>query len=223
VKIKLIACAGLSGLALTLTACGGSDSDGTAFPAPSSSSASDPGELDPADCTEPEFFEEYVEFCVNSGVVDGSGNPAEGSVTTEEGSYVEYSDGLHAVISDVTAGPADETIIEDERPELDGLVTITMTISNEGGAPIQLNNDAFGTSQVNLYYGENRYEAQGWMTEGGVGDLPQRLVPGSSAEFTSRFTLPTAEMGGPLAVAFNPDSSIYLTYTFTDVETLIGA
>jgi hypothetical protein len=171
-------------------------------------------------CHETEYYEANIEFCASA--VGDIGVVPEGSVTTEDGSFIEYPDGYHAVISSVTAGPADETLIDDERPELDGMITVTMTITNKGEAPIQLNNDGFGTSQVNLYYGENRYEAQGWMTTGGVGDLPQQLVPGTSAEFANDFTLPSAEMDGPLAVEFSPDANVYTKYLFTDVETLIN-
>jgi hypothetical protein len=208
----------LSVTALLLVACGGNDET----PAAEAPAAETSAELDPAQCGETEFYEANVEFCANTGVAGEVDAAAEGSVTTEEGSYVEYPDGYHAVISEVTAGPADETLISPDEPEMDGQVTVTMTITNKGDAPIALNNDSFGTSPVRLLYGENRYEAQGWMTDGGVGDLPQQLVPGTSAEFATDFTLPTAETAGPLAVEFNPDASVYLTYTFTDVETLIN-
>ena len=80
-----------------------------------------------------------------------------------------------------------------------------------------------GSLSDQLLYGENRYEAQGWMAMDNAqasDTLPQRIVPGSSAEYVAVFSLPSAE-ADTLAFSFSPDPATYPVHTFTDVETLL--
>lgn len=144
----------------------------------------------------------------------------EGSVADPGNNFVQYPNGLRGQITAVSARPDDGTHQSDQHPDFDELVTVTLQLTNTGNSPVQLNTDALGPSQVDLYYGENRYEAQGWVTEkNGIQDLPQQLVPGTSAKFDQDFTLPSSGMA-VLAVKFQPESS-YPPFVFTDVQTLI--
>jgi hypothetical protein len=204
--------------ALPLAACGGGDDQATAEASSSAPSAA-AGTLDPSMCQDPAFLKENTEFCLSSGAVaadPAQGFDMEGSVTTDDGSFIQYPDGLRGEITGVTVQPNDAQHPSDEHPDFDRLVTVTVKLSNTGEATIPLQLDP---SPGTLLYGENRYEAQGWFTDNGSDDLPQQLVPGTDASFNTDYTLPANGLS-KLALQFTPSSSKYTQYTFTEVETL---
>jgi len=99
-------------------------------------------------------------------------------------------------------------------------VYVTVKLTNTGPDPIQLA-DEFDVRSM-LYYGENRYEGNEWgldTADRSLDDLPQQLVPGSSAEGTELYSI---ESSGEdvLRYTFNPDTAGYADHTFVDVETM---
>ena len=196
---------------LSLAACGAGDSATTSA---SSAPTSPEVVLDEADCADAGFYVENEEFCAN--VLPGGPVDTEGSVTTEDGSFIAYPDGLRITIQEVTTQADDGTRSMDDKPDWTQVVTVTVLLENTGTEAIPLMSESSPT----LLFGANRYEANAWMTSGGASDLPQQLVPGSSATITTDYTLP-AEGLEVLALTVSPDPSTYTSYTFTDVETLV--
>jgi hypothetical protein len=199
--------------AVSMAACGGGDSESSS--AATTSSLTEEAVPNEADCAIPAFAVDNAEFCASALPAEPTLVP-EGSVTTENGSFILYPDGLRGEIQAVTRRPNDEQHPDTTHPDADTMVTVTMLLSNTGTETVPLN----GQGSPTLYYGENRYEATGWMTTGDASELPQQLVAGTSATFTTDYTLPAAGVE-TLALEFSPDRSKYTTYTFTDVETLI--
>jgi hypothetical protein len=210
-------------LCLAVAGCGGAPSSVTAQSASTSSPA-----VDRSMCQDETFRAAHVALCGTDSPPGPAAISTEGSVTTKDGAFVQYPNGLRGEITKVIAKADDGTHPDDSHPDFNELVTVTVKLSNTGSTPVKLDNDGLGTSQLDLYYGVNRYQAEGWMTDlHGVQDLPQQLVPGTSATFDSDFTLPSTELG-TLAVTFQPgagisasESASYTAYTFTDVQTLL--
>lgn len=143
----------------------------------------------------------------------------EGSVTTKDGSFVKYPNGLTVRLTKVTTKPASRQDPDYHPGDVE--VWVTESLSNQGGAPVSLTSDLY--FQTQLYYGANRYQADGFASFDNPHDsmnLPQRLVPGTSALVTSSYTMPKSQLG-TLAFEVNPDAQKYTSYTFTDVQTLL--
>jgi hypothetical protein len=159
---------------------------------------------------------EWTEHCAG---VDNS-KALESSVTTADGAFIQYPNGLRGQVIAVKARANDADHTTDGHPEFDEMVTVTFQLSNTGTVPVQLNTDALGPSQLDLYYGQNRYQANGWMTDPhGIADLPKQLNPDTKASFDQEFTLPSSGLEA-LVLTFHPDVT-YPPHTFTDVQTLI--
>ncbi len=152
----------------------------------------------------------------------------EGSITTVDGSFVEYPDGVVVRFKSIErlandlAGFTDKTGRVVPLPDDQALLKVTVTVKNSGTEEIPLME--FGRI-VTLYYGENRFEAQ---QDGGFSgaedstaqlssDLPLRVVPGSSLDIFRSFDVPVAELSS-LAVLAELRPDFYTPYTFTDVE-----
>lgn len=203
-----VLCAG----SLALAGCG-SKGAGAA-----SSSGSASAVIDRSMCQDPSFAASHATLCGGTG----SPRPAiqtEGSVTTADGVFIQYPDGLRGQITAVKAKPNDAEHPDDSHPDANELLTVTFELSNTGTSPVPLDGTVSGV-QTTLYYGVNRYTATSWMTDpNGVQDLPQQLVPGTNASFDQEFTLPSSGLS-VLAVKFQPDQN-HSPYTFTDVQTLV--
>jgi hypothetical protein len=239
-------------VALGLAACGGGGhvaavpaaqtSSASLFPTSSAASAppstgaaaalpSDEQFLDLHNCQDPAFEKAHAEFCDGGGAAAiAAGDPpiTEGSVSGPNGASVVYpGDGLRVELVAVTKEPTGpgQSHYESDHPNFEEIVTVTVQLTNTGTDNISLQHPATGVG-VELFYGQNRYRATGWMTDGGETDLPQRLVPGSKTTFRQDFTLPSSELG-TLAVQFNRDiqspgvSAGSPDYLFTDVQTLL--
>jgi hypothetical protein len=213
-----------------------SSAPSASFSAPPSAGAaaslpSDEQFLDLHNCQDAVFEKAHVEFCNGGGAASiAAGNPpiTEGSVTGPNGASVVYpGDGLHVEIVKVTKEPTGpgQSHYESDYPDFDEIVTVTVQLINTGTEDISLQRPANGVG-VQLFYGQDRYRATGWVTDGGEAPLLQRLVPGSKTTFRQDFTLPSSELGA-LAVQFNRDvqapgaPSGSLDYLFTDVQTLL--
>lgn len=214
----------LLGLSLLLLAgCGGDGDNGGAEAAATSASPS-AEELDATMCREPAFLEEQMEFCLGGGKGLTDAEVAvdqEGSVTTEDGSFVAYPNGLRMEIQAVTTDPEmgqGNATVDPSHPDYTQGLHVMVLFSNSGTEPVQLNKELGGIG-VDMTFGVNQYDASSWMP---TDTLPNQLVPGTSASNVYDFTLPPGEEKGPLRVTVTPDSTMFTTYTFTDVETLVS-
>ena len=181
-------------------------------PPSTSAAASPPSDeqfLDLHNCQDAVFEKAHAEFCDGGGAASiAAGNPpiTEGSVTGPNGASVVYpGDMLRVDIANVTKEPTgpDQSHYESDHPDFDEIVTVTVQLTNTGTEDIPLQRPANGVS-VQLLYGQDRYRATGWMTDGGEATLPQQLVPGSTTTLRQDFTLPSSELG-TLAVLLNRD------------------
>ena len=172
-----------------------------------------------------------------SGVPDPY--PAEGSVTTADGKFVQYPDGLVLTLTgvrDVTKklvatqpdcatgklGYCDATKYH--------FIRFEITAENRGLATLPIKNDPFD----HVYYGVNRQPADrqdGFLDSKEIvarQHEPTQLMPGTSFVFYRSYNItdPTA----PLAVQLYPDAFPLITsdgstrspYTWTDAQTLLG-
>jgi hypothetical protein len=146
---------------------------------------------------------------------------AEGSVTTADGSFVQYPNGLRMEISSVSLdeamGQADATV-DPSHPDYTEGLHVTVHFVNNGTDTYTLNKEMGGIT-VGLTFGANRYAASGWMS---ADTLPGQLVPGSDATNTYDFTVPPASAEDNLRLTVTPDAAVFTTYTFTDVQSLIS-
>jgi len=128
-----------------------------------------------------------------------------------------FPGGLTARITSVTAQPADLEIYSGD-PAFDTLVTVTVEMT-------PWNNETYPLEGFNvvedLQYGANLYTAQGWMTEGGSGELPKQVTPGTTVTTISEHTLPGTELG-ELSFEFSPSSQYEEPWMFTDIEELLA-
>lgn len=138
----------------------------------------------------------------------------EGSVTTEEGGFVEYPDGLVVRVVEAEQLPRDDYAVE--QFDHDARIRVVIELSNVGAEPVPLEPSV---AQI-LLHGENRYEGQWWASDDDSSTLPRRLMPGTSATFESVQTLP-ADGLDELALLVNPRDGYYTDYTFADLETLL--
>ncbi len=211
-------CAAATAVATVLltAACGGDTDASEATSSAAELSAVAPSEeLDPALCADAAYFDQNVEFCANAG-------PIETEASVVEQPFAEWPGGLRAEIASVTAEATDSYL--SDQPDHDMEIRVTVRLSNSGAENIALDGSHMGPMSDQLLYGANRYEAQGWMAMDNPqssDELPQRLVPGTSAEYVGVFSLPSTE-ADPLIFSFSPDSTLYPTHNFTDVETLLG-
>jgi hypothetical protein len=206
-------------------------SSATPSPDAAASLPSDEQFLDLHNCQDPAFEKAHADFCDGGGAASiAAGNPpiTEGSATGPNGASVVYpGDGLRVEIVKVatkSTGPG-QSHYDSDHPNFDAIVTVTVQLTNTGTETVSLQRPANGVG-VQLFYGQDRYRATGWMTDGGESDLPQRLVPASETTFRQDFTLPSSELG-TLAVQFTRDiqssgaPSGSPDYLFTDVQTLL--
>jgi hypothetical protein len=145
----------------------------------------------------------------------GEGALPEGPVS--EGPH-QWPDGLAAEVVTVESRPA-ETV---DDPALDTEVRVTVQLTNTGSEVVSLGADPNGLDagpDDELFYGGNRYEAQGWYND--ANNLPTQLAPGTSASWVSVFTLPGTELG-VLAYSFSPTDA-HGPWTFTELESLLPA
>jgi hypothetical protein len=175
--------------------------------------------MDPHNCEDPAFKNVYPHFCNGAPAPEGAGAPLEGSVTLPGGTSIDYSDGLRAEIVSVTSKPNDPNVTgyaASSHPDFDTLVSVVFRLTNAGSSVLQLQEVG---AHLQLLYGQDRYDATCWATDGGEQDLPQRLVPGSSATFDQDCTMPSSGQS-VLALTFTP-ADVPISYTFTDVQTLL--
>lgn len=158
-----------------------------------------------------------------AGSGEGAAYDAEGSVTTEEGSFVEYPDGL--VVRVARVEHADRGLSSDLAPD-EELVKVTLELENTGDTAIPLER---GMRRLEVLYGENRmpadsepgYIGNGVDTSTQVNsEDPTQVAPGNTVEVFETAQVPESEMV-QLAVQLRIDSGTRTSYTFTDVETLL--
>lgn len=199
-RLALLAACLLLSACATKTVAASSDAPATSAPATS------------VDCSDPNLSQsDWVQHCQAAGTqptVDASG-----SVTTKDGSFVRYPDGLTVTIGGIVPASADEGA---------DAIIVRELLTNAGTATVDLSEITVATFTADLRYGANGYLAdQSAVTEHAIGDLPQRLVPGTSTEVDSLYHLPAAERG-TLTFTTSPRSDYYTPYTFTDVQTLLA-
>lgn len=137
-------------------------------------------------------------------------------VPAGDGAY-EWPDGATATVIAVTASPARG---QSENPADDTRVEVVVEFGNTGAEMV-----AFGPAPntidagppVDLLYGANRTEAQGWFVDN---NLPTQLTPGTTARWVAEFTAPGDELG-TMAVTVAPTLG-HQPVTFTGVETLVS-
>jgi hypothetical protein len=135
------------------------------------------------------------------------------SVTEPEGNFVEFPDGLKVTVVSLTA-PDPEVF----RQQADGEQPLVLTTrwENTSAEPIEFAD--YDTANARLLSGPNGFEADHYAVGGPDTELPARLVPGTTFDYKVYYSVPdTSE----LELVFNPNSEVYLDFTFTDVETLL--
>jgi len=174
-------------------------------------------------------------------IVSGVPDPyaAEGSVTTADGKFVQYPDGLVLTLTaarDVTQKlvAADPECATGKEDYCDAtkyhFIRIELTAENRGSATVPVKNNPFD----HVYYGIDRQPADQQVGFNNSGEIvssqhePTQLAPRTSFVFYRSFNIvdPTA----PLAVQLYPeafpltavDGSKRSPYTWTDVQTLLG-
>lgn len=162
--------------------------------------------------------EEPPQECIDCGV-DPDLLAGGSSVLAPGGADIAYPDGLQVTVESISvADPEAEGMTYGAEPG-DSAVLIALRLENVSTVPILLS-DNFN---VDLMYGANGYEGQGFVTDGGPGDLPARIVPGSAVPLLSRFLVSGVDN---LVITINPDPtpstlSVYTDYLFYDVEALV--
>lgn len=150
-------------------------------------------------------------------------------MTTADGSFVQYPDGVVVRLAKMQRLPADLSGSIDDQgqvvplPKDKVLIRATLSVKNGSAQPLT----EFDThANMVLLYGENRYEAE---QDSGYVDapppelnpkLPTRLAAGSTVEFSQSFDVPATDVG-VLAVQAEINSGVYTNYTFTDAQTLL--
>ena len=158
------------------------------------------------------------EECIDCGV-DPDLLAGGSSVTAPGGTDIVYPDGLQVTVESVgVASPEEEGLTYGAEPG-DSAVLLTLRLENVSTVPILLS-DSFS---IDLMYGANGYDGQGFVTDGGPSDLPARIVPGSVVPLLSRFLVSGLDN---LIITINPDPtpsplSVYTDYLFYDVEALL--
>lgn len=165
---------------------------------------------------------EWAKRC--KGVDNSTAAPTydtEGSVTTADGTFIQYPNGLRVEIASVktndpvsadsaaSAGHADYTASLD----------VTLKFTNNGATAYALNKAADGINPQ-MTFGANQYSAIGWAALDDT--LPNQLVPGTNATQTYEFSFPPSGVTDNLRLTVTPDANAFTTYTFTDVQTLLG-
>lgn len=198
---------------LTLAGCSGGD------PAPTAPTTEQTTQADP----EPTASIETPETPQPTEASDDTEvemEATEGSVTTPDGSFVEYPDGMRVTIGAVEVRDALSEGMGDAQPG-DFAVIVTQHLENTGTEPIPFSTNGTMYFGHILAYGPNQMEAQGYFTDGGAEDaLPGQLAPGSPIDVKSAHLVPADGLTA-LRYTVNPNSEAYLDYTFTDVETLL--
>lgn len=205
--------------ALLLVGCAGEDQAGEEVKAAPVTSEAVAEELDPTLCLDdPEFLEQNAEFCYGGGYVTDEVPTAdydsEGSVTTEDGSFVEYPDGLKVTLTGVEV--ADPEVFREQESGETPLVIVTKW-ENVGTEPVEL--AGYNTASVSLLAGVNGFEAPAYAVGGDDTSLPARVMPGTSFEYRTYHSVADPSV---LEVRFTPDPAKYTEYAFTDVETLLA-
>jgi hypothetical protein len=176
--------------------------------------------LDPQQCFDDAFYLEHEQFCAT---LTPEQSASEGSVADPATAFHVYpQNGLRVDLMEVRVEPETFDIgFEDDTNSHDRAVYVTVKLTNTGSDAIPLA-DEFDIRSM-LYYGENQYEGNEWVlnsADRSLDDLPQQLVPGSSAEGTELYSI---ESSGEdvLRYTFNPDTASYSDHTFTDVESMV--
>lgn len=167
---------------------------------------------------------QFTKHC--KGVDNSTASPSvatSGSVTTADGSFVQYPNGVReeiiAVVVDDAYGQRNLEVGgegSDPGHPNDGGLHITVKYTNNGSAAYQFVDESDIDSD--LTFGANEYSAQQYFPDE---TLPAQLVPGTSATQTYDYTLPASEEHDNLRMTVTPDENTYTKYTFTDVQTLI--
>lgn len=140
-------------------------------------------------------------------------SPTEGPVAQPH----RWPDGVTAQVVAVTPAPAGVGGAPHD-PTLDARLLVTVRFTNEGSRTLTWSGGA-ATAECTLFYGRNRYPAEE-SPEGGR--LPTRLLPGTSAQWTTINFLPSPDTG-TLAVQLAPvrNDPAYPPWTFTGAERLV--
>lgn len=191
--MSLLAAAAL-GVVLLLAGC-------ASMPADSGGDLTAPSPGDCADCDEP------------------SGQPV---APPTEGPVAEphrWPDGVTARVVAVTRAPAHAGVGPHD-PALDAGLLVTVRFTNDGRKPLTWGSGT-ATAEWTLYYGRNRYAAEGDAYPGSA-RRPTRLMPGTSAEWTTINFVPSPDMG-TLALQLTPlrNDPAYPPWTFTGVERVV--
>lgn len=213
-KISVTVLAGLA--ALSLSACSSTKS---AEAAASKTASTTTEELVPNACGDETYRTAHAEYCSS---VDPT--PADPVSAVDAPAYTWADTGIKVEITKAVAGPAPSNYLEDEHPDFDTKVDVTVTITNTADQP-------FLFPQAKMYvggslaYGVNGYDANSWMADHGSTSLPARLVPGTSATMTEEFTAPAAGVAEGLTYSFSPDSdpesfTNMQDHVWTDVQKL---
>jgi hypothetical protein len=182
-------------------------------------------------CQDQAYFDENTDACLDAA--RGAASEELGSaeeeapVASEEPAVTEgpvtepaaFPGDLTAEVVGVsTAGEADS-----DNPANDTRVLVTVRFTNNGSDTFAWSSDPNGLDagpDADLFFGENRFEAQGYYND--QNQLPTQLVPGTSADWTGLYYMPGAELD-TLALAVSPERGMFEPWTFTGVEALVTA
>lgn len=162
---------------------------------------------------------------------EGCGGAAASSIAAAEGSASAaptegpaaeahaWADGITAKVTSITRAPANLGF-SSPTPGLDAVLLVTVEFSNAGSAPLAWDTST-ATPDWKLYYGANRYEADGYSYDRAP-KLPSRLMPGTTATWTTLDFLPSDQLG-TLALRVTPlwNDPAHQPWTFTGVDSLL--
>lgn len=140
-----------------------------------------------------------------------------GDVTTADGKFVEYGDGLRIEFVDVKLGDAAEADELDERDKSKSLVTVRLKVSNSGDSAVPIDSSWL---PFNVYEGANLEVADQFVGYGEPEltspDSANAVGAGSSFEVWASFQV---DPGAKLEVETNPDffGESHTPFVFTGV------
>ncbi len=214
---------------LSLAACGtGETSAPASTPTAATTAATQRGPSTEA-CADPAVYEKWRTACEALGIPAPPGLPtgpgvtpmgvdSESSAATQEGRAFTWANGLQARLVSVEAMPS---TVANADPAQDAEVLLRVEFTNTGTAPVAMPR---GSAALGAYllYGINRERGQRWgPAQESAGQLPERLVPGTSAVFVEQFTMPSSGLN-ELAFRLEPVvAENYGEHTWTDVQNLL--
>ncbi|KLO63904.1 hypothetical protein AA983_04085 [Dermacoccus sp. PE3] len=133
----------------------------------------------------------YAEQGITGEVLEGI--DLGGDVNTSDGRFVSYPNGLRVTFKSAASAHAPQTRADGKYGKGTSLMTVRLTISNEGQDTIQL--DSF-SSLFNAYGGPNLNELEveaGYTDEDLISDNTAQVIsPGSSIDVYSTYEVPAA-------------------------------